>query len=88
MGPISGNDDIFVAQDFDRINDQLLVGIHGQKTLAAEIIAGRMLQSIAALVAEFFPTLVEAIQPGRSPAAEALEKSCSQRRKSFKDAPR
>ena len=61
MRPISGNDDIVVTQGFDRINDQLLIRIHGQKALAAEVIAGRMLQSITALVAEFFPTLVETI---------------------------
>ena len=87
MGPISGDDDIFVAQSFDRVNYQFFVGIHGQKALATEVIAGRMLQPIAPLVAEFFPTLVETIQPGRSPATETLEKGCAQRRKSFKDTP-
>ncbi len=45
-----------------------------------------MLQSVAALIAEFFPALVETIQPRRRPAAQPFEKRRAQSRKSFKDA--
>src|SRR5262249_61071895 len=77
VGPVRRDHDIVIAQGLNGINHQFLVRVHGQKALPAEVIAGRMLQSIASLVAKFFPTFVEAIQPGGSPAAEPLEKSRS-----------
>jgi hypothetical protein len=88
MRPIRGDDDIVVAEGFDCINHKLLVWIHRQKALATEIMAGWMLESIALLIAELFPTLVETVQPGRRPAAETFEKGRAQRRKSLKDSAR
>src|SRR5262245_50683763 len=47
-----------------------------------------MFQAVASLVAEFFPTLIEAVQPRRRPAAQPFEKRRAQRRKSLKDSAR